>query len=91
MKKLLFIALLAISACNTVDKKESLPIEVMNLKEVKKYDTILTIETNIQVHQFDKNETYIGSYPKSSDGVPMFVVGICVGIILCLIIYSLTF
>lgn len=91
MKKLIFVALIAISACNTIEKQTSLPIEVISLKESKKYDTILTIETNIAVHQFNKQENYIGSYEKQSEYPIVFFMGMMAMFFLGLIIYSIKF
>lgn len=69
MKKLLFIfTVLFFTACTeqTVQKKD-LPIEVVNLKETKKFDTLLVIETEKSVYQFNQNQEYIGKMSKTNE------------------------
>lgn len=74
MKKLLyflgfFILLLSFSSCKEESlQKTDLPIEVVNLKEVNKFDTLLVVETKERVYTFEnKTEEYQGSYVKNND------------------------
>jgi len=90
MKKFLLIILVVVGlgSCNlpTIDKKDELPIEVVQLREVNQFDTILVIQTDKEVHQFDTKRTYTGSYNTKSDELGA---GVILGIILCLVIFGL--
>jgi hypothetical protein len=77
MKKLLFILMvtLTLMSCNQPSLvKTDLPIEVVSLKEAKKFDTILTINTDMRVFTFSKQEEYQGSYSKSDEKGAMFII-----------------
>lgn len=59
MKKLLFILMvtLTLMSCNQPSLvKTDLPIEVVSLKEAKKFDTILTINTDMRVFTFQNKK-----------------------------------
>ena len=54
--------------------KTDLPIEVVSLKEAKKFDTILTINTDMRVFTFSKQEEYQGSYRKTDEKGGMAII-----------------
>ena len=66
--------IMTLISCNqpTVTKTD-LPIEIVSLKEAKKFDTTLTISSNTNVYVFSKQEDYIGAYNKIND-TPFFSV-----------------
>lgn len=70
MKKLLFILSLSLmlTSCNeNTLKKSDLPIEVVSLKELGKFDTILQIETEKKIFQFTKAQEYKGAFYKEKE------------------------
>jgi len=92
MKKLLTIlcSIILLSSCDTktVNKKDNYPIEILELKEANKFDTIYTISTEREVYQFDKNNVYIGTYSKTSaDGIAIWSITIIFILLICLFLF----
>lgn len=88
MKYLILIVLsLLIFSCkeSTVKINTDLPIEVVKLKEVNKFDTLYSISNTKQTFLFDKNKEYLGSFDKEYTDLT-FVLLICIVMILILII-----
>ena len=92
MKKLLFLlmVIMTLMSCNqpTVTKTD-LPIEIVSLKEAKKFDTTLTITTDSRVYIFSKQEEYQGSYGKQ-DAAIVFVILFLVTFILLVILIAIS-
>lgn len=91
MKNILFIitlGLLASCSSPTIVKKDSLPIEVLSLKEVNKYDTILTIQTEKQIHFFSAKKEYMGTCNTTSFDT-LSLVFILIGMVLLAIMLIL--
>lgn len=91
MKKLITIlfSIVLLSSCETktVNKKDNYPIEILQLKEVNKFDTIYVIQNEREVYQFNKNNEYIGTYSKnSSDGLAISLLILLLIIIIVFII-----
>jgi hypothetical protein len=88
VKKLLLILLVitGISSCTeqTIIKKD-LPIEIVNLKENKKFDTLLVIETEKSFYQFNEKQEYIGKMNKTYDS--FFEAFLCFFIICSILIF----
>lgn len=88
MKNILIIAVLAILsfACETPTIiKSDLPIEIVQLKEANKYDTILSIESTDSYYLFNKKE-YIGKMYKDDNSSFFILGGILLGIIIMAIL-----
>lgn len=94
MKKLLLIlfGVILFASCGhpTVEKKD-LPIEVVKLKEVNSFDTVLHITTDEHVFIFDKNKEYKGRYSITNEESSLFWLGLVLGLFLLLIITVLIF
>lgn len=92
MKKLLFILFVVIAFASCTEstvKKADLPIEVVQLKDINKFDTVYQIETDKKIYQFNNSKEYLGKYNKEIDHGPTLFLGIVV-IILFIIILILT-
>lgn len=98
MKKLLLFILLCIGfySCTpteVVRKNTELPIEIVSLKELNKYDTLLVIQSNDKIFMFDDKEEYQGAidkldYEKNSMLV-FFMLGLMLAIGIIIIITNL--
>lgn len=73
---ILLITIIIFSSCKepTINKSE-LPIEVVNLKEVNKYDTTYTITTSEKVFVFNNKKEYVGSYHKNQEIIVFVAIG----------------
>ena len=54
---------------STIDGDSKIPIEVVNLKQCERYDTLLTITLKNEMYIFNKKGNYIGSMKLSSDEI----------------------
>ena len=93
MKKLLFILMVTMTlmSCNESSLvKTDLPIEVVSLKEAKKFDTILTINTDMRVFTFSKQEEYQGSYSKTNGekGLALILIAILLIVFFAILIFA---
>ena len=91
MKKLLFIiSTLLIFSCGdpgkTIDPKAELPIEIVNLKEVKKYDTLVYIDSQESMYVFNLKNEYQGKLNKEKSNLAealfwMFFISLMINIL----------
>lgn len=85
------LVLFGLTSCEqeTVNKKAKLPIEIVNLKEINKFDTVLVINSEDKTYLFKSNkEEYIGAFDNiNTDGnvvLFLFIVLVLMMIILLL-------
>lgn len=86
MKNILLLIVLTIvlASCgkNPNIVKKDLPIEIVKLKEMNNFDTILQIQSNEKLYYFDQKEEYIGSIEKENVYMTVFLVSIILFFIL---------
>lgn len=66
---LILLTIIILTSCGKDDTivKRDLPIEISIIKEMNKYDTLLSIQTKDKIYYFDKREEYIGVMNKQND------------------------
>lgn len=93
MKKILFIifaVIVFVSCTEPTVKKEDLPIEVVQLKDLSKFDTVYQIETDKKIYQFNNSKEYLGRYNKEIDHGPTLFLSIVILLLVFIIIIVIT-
>lgn len=86
------ISLVTISSCEptATNRKTDIPVEVVKLKELKHFDTSLTISTNEDTYVFAYGTNdYITTTPKKDYSGMCVIFGIFIGVIITLVLGAL--
>lgn len=90
------ISMLTLNSCqtDTIYKEKTLPIKVIQEREDKRFDTVLIINDNVELHHyhkgysdktyiFNKKEKYIGQYENETNSngtvVLVFIIAFIIG------------
>lgn len=95
--KLILIALIAsiaVTSCEPVptNKKTDIPVEVVKLKEIKNFDTLLVINTDKKMYQFDYKSTtndYVTTIDKTNDEKSAVFFGMVLGVLLSFLVIGI--
>ena len=70
-------------SCNTV-KQEKLPIEVVTVKEMNTFDTLLVAKHGNNTYLFSTKEVYLGCYDDeySDETIISLMVGVLIGVLI---------
>lgn len=89
---LALLATIAVASCapTPTNKKTDIPVEVVKLKEIKKFDTLLVVNSEKQMYQFDyKTNDYVTTMDKTKDENSPVIMGMFFGVILTLILVAI--
>lgn len=86
------LATIAVASCSPTptNKKTDIPVEVVKLKEIKKFDTLLVVNAEKQIYQFDyKTTDYVTTIDKTKDENSPVFLGMFFGAILTLVFVAI--